>query len=263
MNRLTTIFLAVVMAVAVTGFFVGLRDGVPQPDGFAESALVDHRLQHAAASDVKLIPAITYAEIHGTPMGPTKSWQTTPQALPAASYDLYTKIEPSAAEKEASSKLRASRRAFNGAPPIIPHPVENTTDAACYACHSEGVQIAGLKASVMSHEFLGNCVQCHAPMPPAPFQEVDSSVATSFVGLPAPKQGKRAYPGAPPTIPHSQWMRENCSACHGGPNGWAGMESTHPWRTNCTQCHGPSAALDQMPDSDMVPMLPALDVVAN
>ncbi|TWT84650.1 Nitrate reductase cytochrome c-type subunit (NapB) [Planctomycetes bacterium CA13] len=264
MNRLTTIFLSLVIAIAVIGYFVGIGDGVPQPDGLYESALLDRELARTAASDAKLIPAVSYAEIANTPMGPTKSWQAMPQTLPGADYDLYTKIEPSEAEKEASSKLRASRRAFNGAPPVIPHPVEKTTDAACYACHSNGVKMAGLKASVMSHQFLGNCMQCHAPMAPAPFQNVDANVETNFVGLPAPRQGKRAYQGAPPTIPHSQWMRENCSACHGGPHGWAGMESTHPWRTNCTQCHAPSAVLDQaIPVMNEVPMLPPLDVVVN
>lgn len=263
MNRLTTVFLSVVMAMAVIGFFVGIGDGVPKPDGLADSSLVDHEASGVAGSDAKRIPAVSYAEIAATPMGPTKAWQATPQALPVAKFDLYAKVEPSAAEKDESGKLRASRRAFNGAPPVIPHPTENTTDAACYACHSGGVKIEGLKASVMSHAFLANCVQCHAPMAPAPFQTFDASVATSFVGLPAPKEGKRAYPGAPPTIPHSQWMREKCSACHGGPHGWAGMESTHPWRTNCTQCHAPSASLDQMPESESVPMLPPLEIVAN
>ncbi len=267
-RRLAPIFFSCVIAVAVVGYFVGIMDGVPQPDGLREPALVAKFDKGTIAKNPKLIPAVSYAEISKTPMGPTKSWQAIAQALPQPGYDLYTKIEPSEVEKEASSKLRASRRAFNGAPPIIPHPVENTTDAACYACHGNGMKMAGLKASVMSHHFLGNCVQCHAPMPPAPFQDVDTSVESTFVGLPAPKEGKRAYKGAPPTIPHSRLMRENCNACHGGPNGWAGMESTHPWRTNCTQCHAPSATLDQMPDAEMfspesVPMLPPLDVVAN
>ena len=263
MKRLTPVFLSFVIAIAVIGFFVGIGNGLPKPDGLYESSLIDRKPSKTAVTDAKLIPAVSYAEIATTSMGPTKSWQATPQALPHPEYDLYTKIEPSEAEKEASSKLRASRRAFNGAPPIIPHPVENTTDSACYACHSGGVKIAGLKASVMSHAFLANCQQCHAPMAPLPFQAVDARVATNFVGLPAPKEGKRAHKGAPPTIPHSRWMRENCNACHGGPHGWAGMESTHPWRTNCTQCHAPSAALDQMPEADVVPMLPPLDVATN
>lgn len=263
MNRLVTVFLSSVIALAVIGFFVGIGDGVPKPDGVGDSTLVDLGQPEPAITHTKLIPALSYAEIANTPMGPTKSWQSMPQSLPQPEFDLYTKIAPSEEEKEASSKLRASRRAYNGAPPIIPHPVENTNDAACYACHSGGVKIAGLKASVMSHVFLANCVQCHALMAPAPFQSLDASVETSFVGLPAPKTGQRAYQGAPPTIPHSRWMRENCNACHGGPNGWAGMESTHPWRTNCVQCHAPSATLDQMPESDDVPMLPPLDVVTR
>ncbi len=261
MNRLATIFLSFIIAIAAIGFFVGIGDGVPKPDGVNKSSLVDLSPLKAAITDTKLVPALNYVDISSTPMGPTKSWQATPQSLPRPEFDLYTKIEPSEAEKVASSKFRASRRAYNGAPPIIPHPVENTNDAACYACHSGGVKIAGLKASVMSHAFLANCVQCHAPMAPAPFQFLDASVETSFVGLPAPKEGKRAYKGAPPTIPHSRWMRENCNACHGGPHGWAGMESTHPWRTNCVQCHAPSATLDQMPESEFVPMLPPLEVV--
>ncbi len=260
MRRLTTIGLSMVIAVAVIGFFVGIDDGVPQPDGFYESPIIDH--EYAPATDAKLIPAVSYSEIAHTPMGPTKSWQATPQALPSATQDLYAKIEPSAADKEASSQLRASRRAYNGAPPVIPHAVENTSDAACYACHSNGVAMGGMKASVMSHEFLANCLQCHAPMAPAPFRDLEAAVETTFVGLPAPQAGTRAYPGAPPTIPHSTWMRENCHACHGG-NGWAGMETTHPWRTNCTQCHAPSAELDQAPTVESVPMLPPLDVVSQ
>jgi cytochrome c-type protein NapB len=260
-RRIAPIFFSCLIAIAVVGYFVGIMDGVPQPDGLEQTALVAKFDSERVEADPKLIPAISYAEVSSVPMGPTDAWSATPQSLPKSQYDLYTKIEPSEAEKEASTKLRASRRAFNGAPPMISHPVENTTDAACYACHGSGVQIAGLKASVMSHQFLGNCVQCHAPMAPEPFRDVDATVESTFVGLPAPKEGKRAYQGAPPTIPHSQWMRENCNACHGGPNGWAGLESTHPWRTNCTQCHAPSATLDQMPEADNVPMLPPLDVV--
>ncbi len=262
-RRLAPVFFSCVIAVAVVGYFVGIMDGVPQPDGWREPTLVAKFDKGTIDENPKLIPAVSYSEISRTPMGPTKTWQANAQTLPQPEYDLYTKIEPREAEKVASSKMRASRRAFNGAPPIIPHPVENTTDAACYACHGNGVKLAGLKASVMSHPFFGNCTQCHAPMPPAPFQDADTAVESSFVGLPAPKQGKRAYQGAPPTIPHSQWMRENCNACHGGAGGWAGMESTHPWRTNCTQCHAPSAMLDQMPEADRVPMLPPLDVFAN
>ena len=263
MNRVATVLLCCVMTMAVVGFFVGIGDGVPKPDGISPSNLNSLPPSDIIPANPRLLPALSYSEIANSVMGPTKAWQAARQSLPQTKYDVYTKIEPSEAEKVASSRLRASRRAYNGAPPIIPHPVENTNDAACYACHSGGMKLEGLKASVMSHAYLANCVQCHAPMAPAPFQSIDATVETTFVGLPAPKEGQRAFPGAPPTIPHSRWMRENCNACHGGPHGWAGMESTHPWRTNCVQCHAPSATLDQMPESEVVPMLPPLDVVTE
>ena len=274
-RRLSTIFLSAVIAVAAIGYFVGLADGVPAPKGLHSHGLLDEigHLQGGvgqAAQPIavpaanKVIPAIRYAEIAQAAMGPTAALQAAVVEVPESNYDLFAEIHPSASDKEASSSLRASRRAFNGAPPMIPHAIENTNDAACYACHAAGTQIAGLKASVMSHQFLANCTQCHASPPPAPFQDVDSSVDTSFVGLLAPKSGERAFPGAPPTIPHSQWMREKCTACHGGPNGWAGMESTHPWRSNCTQCHAPSAKLDQaIPVDGAVPMLPPLEVASQ
>jgi nitrate reductase (cytochrome), electron transfer subunit len=262
-QRWVEVFLSGVIAVAVMGYFVGMMDGVPQPDGLDSPTLLTHFDNLDAGADSKLIPAVSYAEVPAAMMGPTDAFQASAKQLLQSEYDLFAEIKPSEAEKEASSKLRATRRAYNGAPPIIPHAIENTSDAACYACHSNGMKMAGLKASVMSHSFLANCTQCHAPPPPTPFANVDVSVDSSFVGLPAPKSGKRAFAGAPPAIPHSQWMRENCNACHGGPNGWAGMESTHPWRTNCSQCHAPSAVLDQAISVAEVPMLPPLDVAAK
>lgn len=263
-GRLSTVALFAVIVVAIIGYIVGLSDGVPKPNGISPVAARDVDADRATVVSDKIIAAVGYSEVPGATMGPTRTFQAKPAALPSnPDYDLYTKIQPSEADKVASGQIRASRRAFNGAPPIIPHAVENTTDSACYVCHSGGMKLDGMKASVMSHGYLANCTQCHAPPPPAPFQNVTQAVDNSFVGLPAPKAGKRAFPGAPPTIPHSQWMRESCNACHGGPNGWAGMESTHPWRTNCTQCHAPSAVLDQAVPAKTIPMLPPLDVVAQ
>ncbi|MCS7470319.1 diheme cytochrome c precursor [Stieleria sp. ICT_E10.1] len=263
-GRLTSLFLFSVLAVSVIGYLVGLSDGVPAPDGVSRRSPTDVAQTSAADASGKVVPAVNYAEIPATPMGPTDAYQAKPVALSdQPAYDLFKQIEPSEADKLDSSRIRSSRRAYNGAPPIIPHAVENTSDAACYACHGGGIRLDGMKASVMSHAYLANCVQCHSPPPPTPFQDVPHEVDNGFVGLAAPQAGKRAYPGAPPTIPHSQWMRESCNACHGGPNGWAGMESTHPWRTNCTQCHAPSAALDQAIPAKAIPMLPPLDVAVN
>ena len=266
-QRFSTMFLVCVICLAVVGYFVGLHHGIPNRANHRSSGLpsdsgISQSLNDTSRDNFKLLAAVTYAEIPRAVMGPTNEFRAAAKTLPKqAGYNLFAEIRPSEADKEVSSLQRTARRAYNGAPPIIPHSVHNTSDSACYMCHSNGMQMAGLKASVMSHHFLANCTQCHALPAPALFQSIDSEVATNFVGLPAPKTGLRACPGAPPTIPHSQWMRENCLACHGGPNGWAGMESTHPWRTNCTQCHAPSAVLDQAITVDSIPMLPPLEVV--
>lgn len=263
-GRLTTVFLVALMTFAVIGFMVGILDIVAKSEGSGAIMTAESQTHALSHSNDKIVPALLYADVPNQAMGPTEAFQAKLASLPKQTdYDLFKKIVPSDSDKAASAKTRASRRAFNGAPPIIPHATENTNDSACYACHSSGIQMAGMKASVMSHEFLANCTQCHALTPPTPFKDVDGSVDNSFVGLPAPKAGKRAYPGAPPTIPHSQWMRKNCSACHGGPNGWSGMESTHPWRTNCTQCHAPSASLDQAIPAKTVPMLPPIKVASD
>ncbi|MCO8121909.1 nitrate reductase cytochrome c-type subunit [Stieleria sp. TO1_6] len=274
-TRLVTVVSAIVMAIAVIGLVVGISDGVPQPELESESQppgdmsveISGHesgKPQQSDPANPKLIDAVSYAEIPDTVMGPTPAFQAALVSLPPQpEYDLFSEVKLDPAAKLASGRVRSERRAFNGAPPIIPHAADNTSDSACYSCHAQGVQFAGLRASVMSHQYLANCVQCHAPPPPAPFATLDWSVQTDFVGLPAPQAGERAFPGAPPTIPHSQWMRENCQACHGGPNGWAGMQTTHPWRTNCTQCHAPSAALDQAIPDHEVPMLPPLEIATK
>jgi cytochrome c-type protein NapB len=54
MSRFVTVFLSSVIAMAVIGFFVGIGDGVPKPDGVNESSLVDLRPSDSAVVDTKL-----------------------------------------------------------------------------------------------------------------------------------------------------------------------------------------------------------------
>lgn len=261
-HRVFSLFLICLMGLAFVGYLVGIQDAVRLSGSGGEESGIQAYASQPRPQDPKLIPALAYADIPQAVMGPTALFRVEPKPLPRpVDYDLFGEVRPSETDKQVSSQLRSSRRAYNGAPPIIPHGVQDTNDAACYACHAQGMQIGGRRASAMSHAYLANCTQCHAPPAPPPFADVDNEVATNFVGLPAPLRGQRAFPGAPPSIPHSQWMRENCLACHGGPYGWPGMESTHPWRSNCTQCHAPSATLDQAIPVDQVPMLPPLEIV--
>jgi cytochrome c-type protein NapB len=66
----------------------------------------------------------------------------------------------------------------------------------------------------------------------------------AFVGSVSPSKGSRAWPQAPPTIPHPTFMRNDCMSCH-GPNGLFGLRTPHPDRQSCFQCHVPEAGLDQ------------------
>lgn len=253
-NRRTSLALAIVIGVAVTGYFVGINDGVPRKDASmmattwsaeGSSPGSEQPESHFVGSSTMTVPATSYTDMRRRESGPTARWEQSLDQIPQPAYDLMQVNPPEVAEKQRSLRTRASRRAFNGAPPIIPHAVENTADAACYVCHGQGMRIGQRVANRMSHGFLANCMQCHAPPSPKPFEQWVSEVDNGFDGVAAPMQGERAFPGAPPTVPHSTWMRQNCLSCHGQEAGWNGLQSTHPWRINCQQCHAPSARLDQ------------------
>ncbi len=146
----------------------------------------------------------------------------------------------SLADKREALAARAQRRAYAGAPPVIPHQVAARSAASCLACHEDGLQVGDRTASAMPHRLLSNCLQCHAPPPPAALAGRDGAPDSAFAGQEEPVAGERAWPGAPPVIPHGTSMRERCVACH-GPTGAAPLRTTHPWRVSCTQCHAASA----------------------
>ncbi len=161
------------------------------------------------------------------------------QAALATSADV--SISPE--QKQEALQQRKKNRAYNGAPPTVTHPIDQMTAEACIACHAIGAKTANFRIPKMSHGFYTNCTQCHVAserkeFPSELFRE------NSFVGLPAPDGGPRAYPGAPPQMPHATWMRSECLSCH-GPSSLRGIQSTHPWRSNCLQCHTPSSTLEQ------------------
>lgn len=142
--------------------------------------------------------------------------------------------------RKTSGAERAARRLYDGAPPVIPH---HEFGAACSTCHdSDGLPVEGLGfASASPHEETSEigatvrCRQCHVPVLVS-----ELFVETGFKGLEQDLiPGSRLYDGAPPTIPHSILMRENCAACHVGPGARQEITTTHPERTRCRQCHVP------------------------
>ncbi|MCA9135769.1 MAG: hypothetical protein KDB00_03395 [Planctomycetales bacterium] len=274
-HRTVAVIACGVIGLAIVGLIVGVNNGVPRHDDEpAATALLDEATADGLSSDVQrvdhaantprpasslvashtetVIPAASYAEMRRLETGPTSQWKPSLEQLHLESdfqrcitcHNPHTaEITPNPTDKLRSLATRASRRAFNGAPPVIPHAIEQTNDAACYACHGHGAKIGERVANRMSHGFLVNCLQCHGAPPPTPFADVNTAVSSSFVGLPAPVSAPRAFPDAPPVVPHSTWMREQCLSCHGG--AWPGLEVTHRWRANCQQCHALSASSEQ------------------
>ncbi|MDJ0785405.1 MAG: hypothetical protein QNK05_01280 [Myxococcota bacterium] len=173
-------------------------------------------------------PARSHAELESNP------WRKrgVPPGLVAASADGDGELAP-----------RESRRAFDGAPPTIPHPVSTGSAGECLACHGQGVVLGGRRASALPHAELASCTQCHAPEQ-AGFTRLAANAAAEvgndWRGF-ASEGGSIAYDGAPPSVPHADWMRENCDACH-GPGGRAPLRTSHPGRQSCLQCHPLAAA---------------------
>lgn len=129
-----------------------------------------------------------------------------------------------------------SRRAYAGAPPVIPHDVrvDGTMNNDCLSCHQDGgfVPEHNAYSPVTPHPEMANCRQCHVE------QVVDGAFRlTEWIQPDLPKRGQQAIPGGPLLIPHSLQMRENCLACHAGPHAVVEIKTSHPERTNCLQCH--------------------------
>jgi len=198
----------------------------------------------AATAPTSAENAVAYGQLDAAKLGPNSGWSSHLNQLQFVH-------PPEVAEgrlerKREALDQRAQRRAFDGAPPTIPHRIDQRSANSCLACHGQGLKIDGILAPVMSHPTYRNCTQCHAPegnemAPTSPLAEVPNGFRGS---VPAGDGGARAWPGAPPVMPHGTFMRESCNSCH-GPMGMPGLRTTHPERQSCTQCHAPSATLEQ------------------
>ena len=247
-TRLLTLFASVIGAAALIGFVTGTH-----PDKY------DPLLPPAAAPEVEatqtLPAARSHAELASNAWGANEAnsgWSHARAragvviSADLASIELARSQGPLTAE---ALRARRALRAFEGAPPTIPHPISQGGAAECLACHEHGFQLGSKLARPMPHERYDSCTQCHVASE-APFTKISASDAASVVNEfsagPTSAFGPRAYVGAPPLIPHTTWMRESCLACHGDA-GRAGLRTRHPERQSCTQCHAPSAHLEQGP----------------
>lgn len=145
-----------------------------------------------------------------------------------------------------AAPLRALRRAYDGAPPVIPHAPFGVD---CASCHNErGIEVPGVgfappsphaKTSGLSE--ISRCEQCHVQRTTEALFAENGLVAMAQ----DLRRGSRLYDGAPPVIPHRVFMRENCQACHAGAAAREEIRCSHPERARCQQCHVPADGIGE------------------
>lgn len=181
----------------------------------------------------------------GAPLGgrehlPSEAGMYRAAGLSRGHVESMAALAPGAAHggKERTRAVFDARRAYDGAPPRIPH---ETTDSLpgvnCLSCHAQGGWVERFKAfaSITPHPEYTQCRQCHVPQAAAGL-----FTASRFERGPSP-EARPAFDGAPPPMPHGLQLRENCSTCHVGPGAMSGIRTSHPERIQCMQCHVPQA----------------------
>ncbi|GDY11989.1 hypothetical protein LBMAG53_08670 [Planctomycetota bacterium] len=233
MRRYFDIFFAACIGLAFAGLAVGLG---PEPT----VRWIPPKPLPVESTELPQVPP--YHLVDNRARGPNAVFFSHLDRLSGNGPALSDKVVQTLAEKQSALALRASRRAYAGAPPAIPHPVDANQVASCLLCHGEGKRIDSIIAPKMSHPPFTNCTQCHVQAA-TPGLGPSLPVENAFIGLTSPTGGTRAWPGAPPTMPHQVWMRQQCTSCH-GLLGRPGLRTTHPERVNCLQCHAQDAAAD-------------------
>ena len=250
--------LATVLGVSFVGFAAGTSTQRAKPAPLPEVEKLG-QVASGASGGSTIAQAKPYSKLRET--NAKEPRVVTPARLEASGQEPEAFGPPPPPEQVAGwTARRAERRAWDGAPPTIPHPVAHgfqRDSTACLACHGQGLEIGSLRAGFPSHHPMSSCTQCHVPgdrpVPPAwpgTGERPDTHKAwgggVAISSLPvapvtpwAAPRGDRAWEGAPPTIPHGTFLRERCLACH-GPTGPDPIRSSHPWRQSCAQCHVPS-----------------------
>lgn len=250
-HKATRVVLAAVLVVSASGYFMGLRQAnshVAPVEQHVATEAAAHGDAGAPSSAAAAPEARPYRDMGQLPKA-NSQWSNVLTRLAQPTNDLFAAVTNTDAQRAEIVLLRASRRAYDGAPPVVPHPIDQASAFNCLSCHGEGKVVKGKIASRISHAAYGNCTQCHVPAGGAGIiglsEPLSEKLAENiFAGNQAPAKGGRAFVGSPPTIPHPTLMRSDCMSCH-SPNGTAGIRTTHAYRQSCTQCHAPSAVLDQ------------------
>jgi nitrate reductase (cytochrome), electron transfer subunit len=241
-KMLAVIFLMIGM-LSVSGFFMGMLQTEKQSVRRFDSP---HAATPTQAADLPEAPR--YGDIAVTNWLANRDWNSTLDQLPRAVTPEQLPIA-SESERQAAIDRRASLRAYDGAPPTIPHGIDAISSASCLSCHGQdgNLVIGGKRPPEISHPWVTNCTSCHVPddglRQITEPEENRLTVENVFMGKRSAGVGSRAYDSAPPVTPHPVWMRQNCMACH-GPGREQAIRTSHPERENCLQCHAPDSRFD-------------------
>lgn len=221
-----------VLGLAAMGFALGIR-------GNSHDRAAILRSESPTPHDAP--PAPTYFDVADRPLGPNVDFKSTLASLtqPATTPP---PAKPDPIARAAALASRATRRAYDGAPPVIPHAVDARHASACIACHGEGLIVADVVARKIPHPIWMQCTQCHVEQENRMFGDIVLAENT-FDGFMAADFAHRATPGAPPLTPHSISTRQDCVSCH-GEKGEEGLRTSHPERQNCLQCHPSATSMD-------------------
>jgi cytochrome c-type protein NapB len=238
-RRGTSLLVAALLSAVAVGFFAGTRAEWPQKAGYWP------KYQPPGGG----VPAPTYMELRERALSPNAEIYRSSRATLIGLLPSMTEKIPARDDALRAQALarREQRRAFDGAPPTIPHPADTRAEPNCLLCHEQGARIADLTAPKMSHPSFRSCLQCHAEgVSPEPVAAADLAplAESSFAPLPFGGRGARAWPAAPPVVPHRSFMRQRCDSCH-GVSGALGLRTPHADRQSCAQCHVFDQDLDQ------------------
>ena len=245
-----TIFGAIAIGIGLVGFLVGIAEPVVP-------TRATQRVSALPTESIRLTPS--YREINSAAVGPNQAWTSSLASLKQTRPELLAPVVRTPAMKDAALRDRLRTRAFDGAPPVVPHRVEHQSAQSCLVCHGVGMQLGNQIATKISHPHFANCLGCHVEqagsLPFAahgaatgePRMSVTIEEPTNlFSGLLRAGPGSREMPGAPPTIPHTTHLRGDCLSCH-GLVARPGLRTTHPWLQNCVQCHASPAETERIP----------------
>lgn len=137
--------------------------------------------------------------------------------------------------KDQEREHRDLLRSHEFAPPIIPHPTgRDMQNSSCLHCHEKIRKVSGRIAPLTPHPEWSNCQQCHVNSNVLSWPEKRTG---ELVEIDSSEKSRRSQPEAPPVIPHSLEMKDNCSTCHQSKSPYTILQFSHPERSNCRQCH--------------------------